>query len=50
MTDMEHPNIIRMIASFTGLDFGHIDRRDGGSSISPNKMQHQRKQTASLIS
>ena len=50
MTDMEHPNIIRMIASFTGLDFGHIDRRDGGSYVSPNKMQHQRKQTASLIS
>ena len=21
MTDLEHPNIIRMIASFTGLDF-----------------------------
>ena len=23
MSDMEHPNIIRMIASFTGMDFGH---------------------------
>ena len=22
MSDMEHPNIIRMIASFTGMDFG----------------------------
>ena len=24
MTDLEHPHIIRMIASFTGLDFGKI--------------------------
>jgi len=23
MSDLEHPNIIRMIASFTGMDFGH---------------------------
>ena len=24
MTDLEHPHIIRMFASFTGLDFGKI--------------------------
>ena len=36
MTDLEHPNIIRMIASFTGLDFGKIAQIRKHSN-SPNK-------------
>ena len=37
MTDLEHPSIIRMIASFTGLDFGQIDLHSRKTSVSPNK-------------
>lgn len=26
MTDLEHPHVIRMIASFTGLDFSKVNK------------------------
>ena len=40
MTDLEHPHVIRMIASFTGLDFGKL----AGAARNPRALPTGRRQ------
>jgi len=52
MTDLEHPHVIRMIASFTGLDFGRHsgETKNGGrSSVSPTKKHQQVSRASSAL-